>query len=135
MDTEEYAKLARPVFATEREADLFALASHYRQTLERVIDAAGGRRFVFADTLRRDIRAWMMMAPNRHLLSFQTRPMSRAPRDGNPIVVIVDDPIPFAVARYRERVTHNWEDARSGLIIAPTAWVPVHVPTSEERNG
>lgn len=131
MDNETL-KVGKPVFATEREADLFRLASYYRATIQKLIDRAKTCRALWSDSLIPELRLDLARAPGEELLQFQPQPMATAPRD-TPIAALVPMRAHPVIVHWRSGMARRgsgayWADlTREGAPCEPVAWVPVDV--------
>lgn len=131
MDNEAL-KVGKPIFATEREADLFRLASHYRGIVQNTIERAKACRSLWSDRLIPDLRLALARAPGEELLHFQPQPIATAPKVYPIVVLALDRPHPV-VATWKTGIgtrggMPHWADlTRGGAPVQPYAWVPVDV--------
>lgn len=131
MDNEAL-KVGKPVFATEREADYFRLASHYRAIVQKLIERAKTCRALWSDSLIPELRLDLARAPGEELLRFQPQPMATAPRDV-PIAALVPMRAHPVIVHWRSGIGRRgngayWADlTHGGAPCEPVAWVPVDV--------
>lgn len=127
MNDEAFLHLPKPVHATPREADLFAIAGHYREIIEDLLTKARRQRVIYSDSLLRDLGLALRQAPRPELLHYQPHPIVDAPRDGRSVVVLcADEERPF-VARFNPGNTYRdgWLNADTGLPLDPIAYIPI----------
>ena len=112
-----------PQHATTREAELFALANHYRQILEFVLAASRRSSTLYSSTLRRDIAMRMNQAPLPDHLYYQAVSIELAPRDGSMLILLCKDREEPVKGRYCDK-RYAWETDRHELI-SPHSYVPI----------